>query len=371
MRDAAARLSVLQLVHSLRIGGSEKVAFDIASHLDAQRFEPSVCGLDVDGELSQELDRLNIRHHVFFRRGVEAGVSRRIFQYIRRYRIDVLHTHHFAQLFYGALPARLAGARVIHTEHEFFTYHQSAVARRLIGPLLRLCSRMTVVGPEVAEYFQGTIGIPARTIQVVSNGVDVSRFGEDRLAARTALGLNAGDLVLGTIGRLEVEKDQRALLEAFQRLAAHRPDARLVIAGDGQLAGALKEQASQLGILDRTLFLGYRRDIARLLAAFDIFVLPSIREGLPVSLIEAMAASRPVVASDVGSVKDLITDDHCGFVVPPRDPAALDAALGRLAADASLRERLGAAGRRTAESRYSLAAIVKQYEALYSAAAGR
>lgn len=361
----------MQLVHSLRIGGSEKVAFDIASHLDVNRFEPTVCGLDVDGELSQELDRLNIRHHVFFRTGVEAAVSRRIFQYITRHRVDVLHTHHFAQLFYGALPARLAGARVIHTEHEFFTYHQSTVARRLIGPLLRLCSRMTVVGPEVADYFQRTIGIPARRIQVVANGVDVSRFGEDRLAARAALGLEADHLVMGTIGRLEVEKDQGALLEAFARLAAGRPETRLLIAGDGQLAGPLREQAARLGILDRTHFLGYRRDIATLLAAMDIFVLPSIREGLPVSLIEAMAASRPVVASDVGSVKDLISDDHCGVVVPPRDPAALDAALGRLAADAGLRQRLGAAGRRTAEEKYSLSAIVGQYETLYGAAVGR
>jgi glycosyltransferase involved in cell wall biosynthesis len=358
----------MQLVYSLRIGGSEKLALDIASHLDPRRFEFTMCAMDLDGDLGGELDHRNIPHHVMHRQGFELPIFRRLHQYIRANRFDVVHTHHFTQLFYAALPARLAGARIVHTEHEFFSYTESGIPRTLIRPLSRLCESMTVVGPEVAEYFVKTIGIPAARVTIVPNGVDVKSFDYDAGAARHELGLDRGEFIVGTIGRLEPEKDQITLLDVFRQFSAGHPQTRLMIAGDGSLAGELRAYADRIGVADRTLFLGYRRDVSKLLAAMDAFILPSIREGLPISLIEAMAARRAVVASDVGGVSDLVRDGEHGFVVAARDTAGFVAALQRLKACPELRKRFGHAGRSTVEASFSLSAMLRAYEELYMSA---
>jgi len=360
----------MQLVHSFRIGGSEKLALDIAGHLDRSRWVPSACALDVDGALGKELDAAGIPRFVMHRRGIEVDVMRRLYRLFRDNRIDVVHTHHFAQLFYALLPARLAGARVVHTEHEYFTYADARIARMMIGPLVRFCSVMTVVGQEVGDHFVEVLGVPSRRVVVVRNGVDLRAFDDDRRAARRELGLDESAFVLGTVGRLEPEKDQGTLLEVFRRVTATRPEARLVLVGDGTLAEELKSHAERLGVLDRVSFLGFRRDIGRVLAAMDVFILSSVREGLPISIIEAMAARRPVVASDVGSVRDVVRDGVDGFVVPAREVEAFVDAVHRLGGAPDLMARMGESGRAAVEARFSLAEMVKAYEALYRAAAG-
>jgi glycosyltransferase involved in cell wall biosynthesis len=364
-----SKIAVLHLVYSLQMGGSEKVALDIASNLDGERFRSVVCGMDVGGALERELDELNIPHEVMHRRGLEPAVLRRLYRIIRRHRIDVVHTHHFTQLFFAAIPARLAGARIVHTEHEFFSYVESGFTRKAVRPLLTLCHAVTVVGAEVADYFVRTIGVKRQRLNVIPNGVALEGFDYDAARARWELGLDAGATVLGTIGRLEPEKDQMTLIEVFREIHSRHPSARLVIAGSGSRADALKAHAAALGVAEQTTFLGYRRDVARLLAAMDVFVLTSVREGLPVSLIEAMAARRPVVSSDVGSVRDLVRNGENGFIVPPRQPAAFVDCIERLVRYPELRTRLGEEGRRTAETTFSLPAVVRAYEDLYRSAA--
>jgi glycosyltransferase involved in cell wall biosynthesis len=361
----------MQLVYSLCIGGSEKVAVEITSNLDASAFRSHVCALDLDGELAQDLASNGIPSHVMHRRGLEWGIFRRLYRLFKQSGIDVVHTHHFTQLFYAAIPARLAGARLIHTEHEFFSYTQSTTARALIRPLLRLCDRMTAVGPEVRNYFVQTIGIPEHRVTVVPNGVAVQAFDYDRGTARQELGVGREEFVIGTIGRLEPEKDQKTLLDVFRLIRAKHPNVRLIIAGDGSMAAELRAHAERVGVADATSFLGYRRDIARLLAAMDIFVLTSVREGLPISLIEAMAARRPVVASNIGSIRDLVQEDRTGLLAPAQDTAAFAAAIERLMRAPDLRQRLVEAGRDSVEASFSLPAVIGAYETLYRNAAGK
>ena len=364
----AKKIRVMQLVYSLQMGGSEKVALDIASHLNSDRFDARVCALDVDGNLADELDRLRIPHHVFHRRGLEFDVCRRLYRFIKDNQIDVVHTHHFTQLLFAALPARAAGVRIVHTEHESFSYTQKAVPRWLFRPLTRLTDAVTVVGPEVANYFVRTAGLPRERITIIPNGVNVDRFAADRSATRRELGLNAQDLVIGTIGRLEPEKDQKTLLEVFRLFRKANPRSRLVIVGDGSMAEELRSRANQLAIAEATLFLGYRRDVAALLAAMDVFVLTSIREGLPVSVIEAMAAGKPVVVSNIGSVHDLVRDGENGLLAPPGDVTAFSTALERLINDPTFAGSIGQSGRRTVEESYSLPAVIRSYEQLYESA---
>ena len=141
----------MQLIYSLEVGGSEKLALEISSNLDPEQFKPSVCALDLGGELAKDLERNDIAYHVMQRKGIELAIFRKLYRVIKRAQIDVVHTHHFTQLFYAAIPARLAGAKIIHTEHEFFSYMSNKFSRTMIRPLSRLCDRITVVGPEVAH----------------------------------------------------------------------------------------------------------------------------------------------------------------------------------------------------------------------------
>ncbi|MDF0665625.1 MAG: glycosyltransferase [Nitrospira sp.] len=355
----------MQVIYSLQVGGSEKLALEISSHLDLKQFKPSVCALDLGGELAKDLEKNNIDYHVLHRRGVELNILRKLYRVIKRGRVDVVHTHHFTQLFYTAVPARLAGARIIHTEHEFFSYMSSKLSRTMILPLSRLCDRITVVGPEVADYFVRTLGIPERNVVIVPNGVDTTKFDCDRKAVREELGLSPEEAVIGTVGRLEPEKDQRTLLDAVLQVKGECPNVRLVIVGDGRLADELRAYAKHIGVFSQTLFLGTRRDIPKLLAAMDVFVLSSVREGLPIALIEAMAAKRPVVASDIGSIRALVRDGHNGFLVPSGDAAAFGRGLRRLLKSSELQEHLGEAGRRTVEASFSLATMIRAYEGLY------
>ncbi len=360
----------MQLVYSLQVGGSEKLACDISIHLDRNVFEPVVCALDVEGDLAKELEEHQIGYHVFRRNGIAPEICQRLYRYIKAHRIDIVHTHHFTQLLFAALPARLAGAQIIHTEHEYYSYCESGLSRAMIKPLARLCHRVTAVGPGVAEYFIKTIGLSRNRMSIIPNGVDLRRFNCDPGPVREELRLDQDHIVIGTVGRLEPEKDQKTLLEAFRHVKEKQSTMRLVIVGNGRMADELKSHAKRLNIAEHTLFLGTRRDVPRLLSAMDVFVLPSVREGLPIALIEAMASRKPVVASDIGGVRDLIGHEENGMLVEAGDVEALSKSLLQLVASPALRNRMGESGRRFVERSYSLPTMIRAYEKVYHDALG-
>ena len=169
-------IPVVQVLYSLEIGGVEKLAVTIGAHLDRKRFRPAICALDRGGVLSEELARYGIPYHVLWRKGIEAGVLARLYRCFRQEKARVVHTHQFAQLLFSLLPAKACGARIVHTEHEYYTYLKDARARRMLRHLMRFCSALTVVGPEVARYYTDELGIPRSRTHVIANGVDVDRF---------------------------------------------------------------------------------------------------------------------------------------------------------------------------------------------------
>lgn len=198
------------------------------------------------------------------------------------------------------------------------------------------------------------------SFRVIEHGIDVSRYGSvDRAQARAQLGLREDELVLGSVGRLTDQKGHRYLLEALRRL--DRRDVRVLIAGEGPLRDELERLAGGLPVT----FLGQRDDVPRLLAALDVFVFPSEFEGLPFTLLEAMAAGVPVVASDVDGNRDAVEDEVTGILVPPRDPRALADAIGRQLERPDERARLGEAGRRRAAEVFSLERMVERTQAVY------
>ena len=358
-------LHVMQVVHSLVRGGSERVACDLAMRLDRSRVRSSVCALDVGGPLAAELEAAGIAAHVTGRRpGRDARLIGTLYRLFRREQVDVVQTHHLTQLIYGALGARLAGATLVHVEHETFSL-RSARARRRLRALSFFCDRVVAVGEAIRDFLVGEVRIARPRVALIRNGIDLARYRPGRRDFRRRIGLPVTERWIGQIARLEEEKDQATLLRAFASVRARHADTRLVLVGDGSLRASLEELARSLGVEAAVSFLGARSDVADLLPELDVFVLSSIREGLPLALLEAMACGVPVVATAIGNVPRVVRDGVNGDLVPPADERALAAAVGRTLDSPDRASALGAAARAWVAQEYGLDATVRRYQELY------
>lgn len=355
---------VVHYVDSDIFGGSEEAALHLMASLDRARWEPVLLHHPDAGvaRLVDETQRLGIRAVSLPRSGRNrlAGVLR-IRQALRAERPAVFHAHlswPFACKD-GVRAAWLAGVPAIVGTAQLYLAPDNG--RR---PLLTLglYHRIIAVSEEVRRRYQAELGVPARTLIVVPNAIRVPAAVPLRDAAlRAKLVDGRPDFVVLTPARLHPQKGHTYLLQA----AALVPDATFVLAGDGPLRAALEAEARNLGVAGRCVFLGERRDIPALLAAADLFVLPSLFEGLPVSVLEAMAAERPVVGTAIGGTDEAVESEATGLLVPPRDPAALASAIRRLQADPALARRLAVAARARVAGEFTAEATARQVMRIY------
>lgn len=288
----------------------------------------------------------------------------------RRERVDIVHVHTPVAALIGRVAARLAGIRcVVYTAHGFYFHERMPFLKRLAHVALEwVGGRLTDVLFTQSSEDAGTarrLGLCRnRNVHAIGNGVDPSRFrpapAEARGEARRSLGVTPETIVIAVIGRLVAEKGYPELFEAMRQV-----DAELWVIGErlasdhaSSIAHAIEAAERDPLLSKRIRFLGYRDDIPRLLAAADIYTLPSHREGMPRSIIEAMMTGLPVVATNIRGSREEVVEDVTGFLVPVNNAPALAAALLRLARDARLRERLGAAGRARALDLYDEAKVV-------------
>ena len=302
----------------------------------------------------------------------------RLARLIRRERPDILHTHTAKAGTIGRVAALLAGRRgppiVVHTFH-------GHVLRGYFGPLrsrfFRLLERwlaarttaLIAVSPQVRDDLVALGVAPPERFVVVRLGIELEErvaAGHDgRAESRRYLGIEPDRFAVGWIGRMTAVKRTDDVLVAFKRLREEGIDAVLCMVGDGPDRPELERRAHELGVVRHTLFLGYQADVAPFYAAFDALVLPSSNEGTPVSAIEALAAGRPVVATRVGGVPDVVQEGRDGFLVDPGATDDLAERLTRLARDPDLRERMGAAGRERVLPRYAVARLIDDVDRLY------
>lgn len=375
---AARRRHVLQLIETGGPGGAERVLVNLTQRLAADPVYRSTVGLLKPGWLESELVSRGLEIHRFrLRRPLDPVLLLGLARHLRRSGVDLVHAHEFTMNVYGAAAGRLAGVPVIATVHGRGYY---AEARRRVVALrwaVRFGATLVAVSSDIRRFLSDSLR--CGPVRLIPNGIDLARVaGGDRARGRAALALETEALVVGTVGNLYPVKGHRVLLEAAARLG--RPRVHIVIAGRGNEEAALRRVAAELGISDRVHLLGYREDVPDLIAAFDIYALPSFSEGQSLSLIEAMAAGRPVVATAVGGNPEVLgmeeefratgpaapaTGAH-GVLVPPGDPESLAAALDRLLADPALARRLGEAARARARREFSLEAMMDRYRALYA-----
>jgi glycosyltransferase involved in cell wall biosynthesis len=378
-------IRVLRVIARLNVGGPALHVSQLAAQLDKRGYETTlVAGRVGEGEGSMEWVAEQLGLHPVFVPALQREISpaadlpavlelRRL---IREIRPHILHTHTAKAGAVGRVAAALSGdARpkiVVHTFHGhvlrgYFGPWQAAFFRRLERTLARTSDALIAVSPEVRDDLVRLGVAPVEKISVVRLGLDLESrtagTAESRTAVRGELGIADDRFVAGWLGRMTEIKRADDLLRAFALLREQR-EADLVLVGDGPLRPELEALATKLGIADRCHFVGYQANVGAYLAACDAVVLTSANEGTPVSLIEALAARRPAVSTDVGGVRDVV-DENSGFLVEPGDVAAVADRLGRLADDPKLRERMGEAGRTRVIERYSVPRLVDDVDKLY------
>ena len=358
------RPQLLQLLATGGSGGAQESYTGLLLHLDRSRYEVRALSL-TKGSAVQRLARLGVAVDVIDETDDEAAI-RELTAYLRRHETDLLHAHMYRAEVIGTRAAVAAGTPVV-----MATVHSSRVRSpedvATLAALTAYQDRLIVPSLAIADKVRRE-GRHAR-FSVIPNGVDLSRFAVPAppCGLRDDYGIGCDDVLLGVVARLEVEKGHRFLVEAMPAILERAPRTWLAIVGEGSLSEALHAQAAALPApaRDRVIFTGRRDDISALTADLDIAVLPSLREAQGISILEAMARRKPVVASAVGGIPEVLTDGVDGLLVPPGNAAALAEAVGRLARSPALREQIGEAGYATVVRRFSIDAMVRDVQTAY------
>jgi len=361
-------MRVLHVVESMRRGGAESVVVEHVRHA-APDLELLVCALNHDGPALEAARAAGARTFLLGKRGPLDGV-RQLAALMRRERVEVVNGHNATGGLYAALAARIAGIPVVfRTEHTIHFPGRHSALYPLLEPVSTVLTRRVVcVCQAVLESHVSRLPWAARRFVTVANGISSAEHTRPRevirASVRNQLGIQDDQLLVLTIGSLSRQKAYARLLDAFAPIAEADPYARLLIAGEGPLRPALEARIAD-GLADSVRLLGARDDAVDLLEACDVFVLSSEREGLPITLIEAMRAGRPAVSTRIGGTAEVVEDGVTGLLVPVGDGPALTGALRALLADPALRERMGEAGRRRWRERFTAERMVCDTEALY------
>lgn len=366
---APRRPRILFVTPAFVYGGLERVILDLIAAMDRERFSPMICSLYPPAP--GMVPRLEAAGMPFFALDKGDGVNLRLpFQLarlFRRERVDLVNAHDIGATFYAGPAARLAGIRrVVHTDHS----QVLGLTRRLsvFAAVLRYgTARATTVSEHLRRFLIETLHYPAGRVQVIPNGMDLSAYEKPARPARPEFEFTADDRVIGAIGRLTQQKGMIHLVRALPALRETHPCARLLIVGDGSQRAELEAEAARLGVGGRVTFAGTRDDIPDLLRLMDVFTLPSLWEGQPLVLIEAMAAGVPIVATDVGGDAEVLGGGKYGALIPAADPAALAAALRRVLDDPAASRRIAEEARAHVFAERTHTAMARKYEALFDA----
>jgi len=380
------KVRILRLIARLNVGGPALHVAYLTKGLAERGYETDLlAGSLARGESSMSfvLEELGLSWHAVapLHREISPLFDTlsiaRLVRFIREARPHILHTHTAKAGAVGRIAAALAGdARppiVVHTFHGhvlrgYFDPATTAFFRGLERALARSTTRLVAVSPEVRDDLVELGIAPPGRFSVIRLGIPLDARitgGGDGAPLRRLFGVREDEFVVGWIGRMTGIKRLPDVLAAFRRLCERGIDARLCLVGDGPDREQVEQAAHDLGVARRTLFVGYQRDVAPYYAFFDALVLPSGNEGTPVVAIEALAAGRPVVATRVGGIPDVVEDGEDGFLVAPGDVDGIAAALERLARDRALRRRLGEHGRARVVPRYRVERLVDDVDALY------
>jgi len=366
-RSAGERIKVLWLIKGLGLGGAERLLVSALPYLDRDQFDYQVAYfLPWKDALVAELEGHGIPVTCFGAgRPLGLSASKAVRRFLREQWVSVLHAH----LPWASIVGRLAARRcrvpaVLYTEHGCWGR---------LNPLTRLFNRLTLgwndltiaVSDEVRASMQGVNG---QAVKTITNGIDcrgLMATPDERNAARAEFGISVDDFLIVNVANLTPVKNHELLIRAFAVLVRQCPDASLLLVGQlRETTDSVRQLVADLGLEGRVVITGPRTDVPRIVRAADVFALSSRSEGLPISLLEAMALAKPVVCTNVGGIPGAVTDDVEGFLVPPDEPAAMAERLACLRDDAT-RLRMGKAGQEKVQAKYDISVMVRKVEEEY------
>lgn len=363
---------IVHLTYILDFGGLETLMVDCINRMPADRYRHAIVCLTKYTEFAKKITQPGVEIYALHKgAGLGMGTHVKCWKLLRRLRPTIVHTYNLAAAEY-AFTAAVAGVPIrVHAEHGRDAADPEGknpkhnFLRRRLAPLI---DRFVPVSDDLHQWLAQVVGISEKKILLIKNGVDTDRF-RPQAALAGASPWSAQQFVIGTVARVQDIKNHRGLVEAFVRLREmlpeHRHRMRLSIIGDGPLLSELRAQVAAAGLDDVVWLPGARSDIAELLCGFSVFALPSLAEGTPVSMLEAMACALPVVASSVGGIPEVVEHGKHGSLVPPSDRDALAAALAQYIVQPELIGQHGDAARARIEQKYSLAAMLAAYGGLY------
>jgi glycosyltransferase involved in cell wall biosynthesis len=363
--------TILYLSTSSGPGGAERLVNKLAVGFTNESFRSVVC-LFRPGWVQQQCEADGIPTTVIPNKGAFDIVwLKRFITLIRKEQVRLIHAHEFDAIVHGTLAAVIARIPIVATIHGK-NYYWEKSTRRVAYRLASRCARVVAVSENLKRFVTERTGIPARRIRVIYNGIDSfpDIHPHEQARLRNEIGLDNEDQIVGTVGSLYPIKGHRFLIEAIPAIIRACPRARFLLVGRGDQEIPLKEQVKRLGIERYVYFLGLRQDINRLLSIMDVFVLPSLSEGLSVATLEAMASAKPVIATRVGGNPELVVEGETGMLVPSEDDQALVRSIVGLLSDTSLARRLGQRGRARVEQRFQLQMMLRKYQELYEECLG-
>ena len=367
------RLNVVHICDHLgwegsRMHGVKRLFAWMIPRFDTSRFNVSLISLRKKDLSADTLEEFGIDVTYLARHKFDPATFPALLKVLREKRADIVHLHGYGATTFGRMCAWRIGIPAIlheHANHGDTPWFQK-IADRLLAPHTDLA---IAVSESTGEFTTRARLMPRERTKVVYLGAPLDEFARERSAqeiagARQALGIAPGTVAIGTITRLMPSKGNQYLVEAAPKILATHPAARVFIVGEGELQGDLEAQARALQLGDKLVFSGFVRDVAAALAAFDIIVFPSLWEGTPLTVFEALAMGKPIVATDADGLLDVLTDRKDALIVPKADSTALARAVAEVIGDRSLAARLGAEATRTGQ-RYDIAAFVRKMERLY------
>jgi len=367
------KINVLQLVEGFSGGGAEKKLLELAKGVDPMRFRTVVCSLGLGDELQGEFAKLRqfgievIR--IPRKLKIDPVLMYRLVRLIKEHKIDIIMTTLFYADVLGSLVGRIAGVKAVFS-WETISAPEWLLWRRLWSYRLaiRFCDQVVSVSKATAKFLTEKRGVAQEKITVIPYGVDLRPFsGGDGIENREKMGLTKKHKVIGMVGRLHPQKGHVYLIDAAEKIVRKHPNVKFVIVGDGELRSDLEKRVEEKQLSNYFLFTGFRSDVPEMMKTFDIFTLPSLYEGLPNVILEAMAAAKPVVATYVDGSKEIVVDGETGILIPPRDVESLKNALCEFLESPEKIRTFGQNGRKRIENHYSLKRQVKSFEGLYEA----
>jgi len=371
------RPTVCHVIHALGVGGAE-VLVDQMLRLLSNEFRCVVAVLDEIGEIGERLQRDGFTvKHLHRNPGIDRGCAKRLRKFADEEGAEILHAHQYTPFFQAMLSRGLWGTRpVVFTEHGRHFPDCPSRKRSVVNRLmLRNCDRLIGCGGAVRQALIDNEGLPESRVEVIYNGVDLASLGKPALGARERIRSEfqfaATDFVAVLVARLHELKDHQTALRAIDAARKQIPGLRLLLAGEGDERATIEKTIRERGLEECVTLAGTRKDIADLLAASDVFLMSSISEGIPLTVIEAMAARRPVVATAVGGLPELVEHGVTGFLAPSGDDASLACSLIELYRRPELRRQMADVAAKRAKEKFSLDGMLDAYRDVYRDVLGR